>query len=389
MYAHSPSLSTNLRRVRMGRALSQQDVATRAGLTRVAYHRIEAGSAQPKATTLTALAKVFGIPTAELLAESQPLTGVRFRSVKKIASRDNILASLTRRLDDLLELEQALNDPPIFALADLEAPGSGVQRAQAMAAQVRNRLGLSPNDPIRDICGLVEDSGATVLTLEIRSDAFFGLSVAPNHERGAVVLVNVADHISRERCIFTTAHELGHLVLHRSDYRDDRDDEDDTHEAEANTFASHLLMPAATLEREWAKHAGLGLVERVLEVKRCFGVSYMTVLYRLRQLGHDDIFDRFRTMYRDQHGVTLGIADEPAQLPAKGFRAASHDHLLPVEDFRAAEPEALKQPRTLEYRVHRLVRQAVDAKRISLGRAAEMLGLSLGDMKVLAKRWGP
>jgi len=389
MVIHPPSLPVNLRRVRMGRDLSQQDVATRAGLTRVAYHRIEAGSAQPKAKTLTALAKALSVAVDDLLAESRPLIGVRFRTTKKIASRDNILASLTRRLIDLHELEQAAGDHPTFTLANLTVAGDGLKRAEVMAAAVRERVGLSPNDPIRDICGLVEDHGVTVLTVDVRSDAFFGLSVAPSAERGAAILVNVADHISRERCIFTAAHELGHLVLHRSDYRDDSDAEDDAHEAEANTFASHLLMPATAFEREWAKNAGLGLVERVLEVKRCFGISYMMVLYRLRQLGHDDIFDRFRAVYHDQHGVTLGKTDEPAKLPAQGFRAASHDRLLPVEDFRSAEPEALKQPRTLEYRVHRLVRAAVDAEHITLGRAAEILGLSLADMRVLRKRWGP
>lgn len=387
--APARSLPVNLRRARMGRDLSQQDVATKAGLTRVAYHRIETGSAQPKPATLKSLSKALGLSVADLLAESRPLTGVRFRSSKKIASRDNILASLSRRLDDLHELEATVNDHPTFLLAGLVAPGDGIARAHAMAGVVRERLGLSPNDPIRDICGLVEDSGATVLTLEIRSDAFFGLSVAPTDDRSAVVLINVADHISRERCIFTTAHELGHLVLHGSDYRSDTDTEDDAHEAEANTFASHLLMPAPALDREWAKHAGLGLIERVLEVKRGFGVSYMMVLYRLRQLGHADIFDRFRAMYLDQHGVTLGLTDEPVKLPAKGFRAASHDRVMPVEDFRAGEPEALKQPRTLEYRVHRLVRQAVDTGSVTMNRAAEILGLSLAEMRGLAKGWEP
>lgn len=389
MPATSPHLAANLRRIRLGQNLSQQDVATRAGLTRVAYHRIEAGNAQPKPTTVKALVKALGVTQADLSVESRPLVGVRFRSFKKLTSRDSILAALQRRLEDLRELELAVGEHAAFRLADIQAPGSGVARAEAAALAVRQRLSLSATDPVRDICGLVEDAGATVLTVEIHSDAFFGLSVAPAEDRGAAVLVNVAEHISRERCIFTTAHELGHLVLHGSDYRDDTDAEDDAHEAEANTFASHLLMPAAAFEREWQKNAGLGLVERVLEVKRCFGVSYMTILYRLRQLGHEDIFDRFRAIYREQHGVALGITDEPARIPAKGFRSASYDRAVPVENFKAGEPEAMKQPRTLEYRVHRLVRMAVDDKAIKLSRAAEILGLTLEDMRALAKRWGP
>lgn len=70
------------------------------------------------------------------------------------------------------------------------------------------------------------------------------------------MVVNVWDRVSVERWIFTAAHELGHLLLHLTSYQVDESTEDKGQEVEANTFASHLLMPEETFRKEWA---GLGV----------------------------------------------------------------------------------------------------------------------------------
>lgn len=74
--------------------------------------------------------------------------------------------------------------------------------------------------------------------------------------RSIVIGINTAHHDNRQR--FTIAHEIGHLVLHRSPvyldtvhHRDTRaalgtDDE----EIEANQFAASLLMPASFIRRD-------------------------------------------------------------------------------------------------------------------------------------------
>lgn len=51
------------------------------------------------------------------------------------------------------------------------------------------------------------------------------------------------------------------------------------------------------------------------------------------------------------------------------------------------EPDRLSNADCLDDRLRRLVRQAVESEAISLGRGAEILGLSLMDMRQLAAEW--
>ena len=91
------------------------------------------------------------------------------------------------------------------------------------ARTARRNAGLRDEEPILDICGLLEGNGVKLLLLEKQRDSFFGLSVTAD-DGGPVVVVNTWDRISVERWIFTAAHELGHLLLHPAEYR--REDTD-------------------------------------------------------------------------------------------------------------------------------------------------------------------
>jgi Zn-dependent peptidase ImmA (M78 family) len=241
---------------------------------------------------------------------------------------------------------------------------------------------LSAGEPVRDICGLLEANGVKVLPMRVASDAFFGLSVA-EEGGGPAVAVNTWERISVERWIFTAAHELGHLVLHRGDYDAERKDEEDRKEKEANLFAAHFLMPEPVFRKEWEETYGMALVDRVLKVKRMFRVSYRTVLYRLGEttpLG-SGIWRRFQGEFQSRYGRTLLKDDEPEALAADAFRASF------PEPTRAGEPEDLSPVDFMEDRLSRLVRRAVEREEISLSRGAELLGLSLLDMRRLAASW--
>jgi transcriptional regulator with XRE-family HTH domain len=66
---HSPAdhaLGAAVRRARVGRGETQEDVARRAGLTVAAYARIERGTADPKWTTLRSIVEALDISLARL-----------------------------------------------------------------------------------------------------------------------------------------------------------------------------------------------------------------------------------------------------------------------------------------------------------------------------------
>ena len=54
---------------------------------------------------------------------------------------------------------------------------------------------------------------------------------------------------------------------------------------------------------------------------------------------------------------------------------------------RSGEPAGLSEHDFVEDRLSRLVRRALEAERISLGRAAEILGVTRDEMRKQAREW--
>jgi transcriptional regulator with XRE-family HTH domain len=66
------ALAVVLRRTRVKRGETQEDVARRAGLTVAAYARIERGTTDPKWTTVKSIAEVLEVSLARLDPRPQP-----------------------------------------------------------------------------------------------------------------------------------------------------------------------------------------------------------------------------------------------------------------------------------------------------------------------------
>jgi Zn-dependent peptidase ImmA (M78 family)/transcriptional regulator with XRE-family HTH domain len=371
------ALSHNLRRLRDEHGLSQAEVAERAGISRVAYRSIETGAATPRASTLSRLADVLGVKIADLMVEVRPLRAVRFRE-KKMNSREQLLVRVARWIEDYTELEKLLADRVRFRFSKAERRSTR-STIPTVATAARDAIGLGSREPIRDICGLLEDNGVKVYPASLTSEGFFGLSVGAE-DGGPAIVVNVWDRISVERWIFTAAHELGHLLLHMSSYDAASSEPRPGEEKEADLFASYFLMPPEVFQREWEETRGLALTDRVLKVKVMFSVSYKTVLYRVQETTSigKDVWPRFQAEYRDRYGRTLAVTEEPAGLKASSFMAEAHG---------AHEPDRLSPNKFLGDRIQRLVRKAVEDEKITLGRAAEILEMELSEMRKLAASW--
>jgi len=307
----------------------------------------------------------------------RPLAEVRFRARRRVNAREQILAETSAWLSAYAWLERELDEQRPFALQHLVGHASS---PEDLAALARAGLGLQPAEAVRDVCGLLEDHGVKMLMLEKASDLFFGLSVGEN-DGGPAIVVNTWSRISVERWIFTALHELGHVLMHLNAYDRKEAEENVPEERAADRFASHFLMPADAFSKEWDEASGHSFVERVFKVKRIFRVSYMTVLYRLRESGRmgDDVFATFQHQYKRRAGHTLKKVDEPDALAEGEFRFNWN---------RAGElGDSLSKYDFIGDRLSRLVRKALETETISLGRAAEILKLSLADMRTLAGEW--
>ena len=373
----------NLRRLRKARDLSQDRLAEKSGLSRAAYRNIENGKSEPRVSTLQAIAIALEVPIQRLVEPVQELRSVRFRSNKKMRSREQVLVDVGRWLSDFSDMEEVLDDREEYQLADIRKKlKARKNRGETAAILAREAFGLDAEEPVRDICGLLESGGIKVGEQKVASHDFFGLSVAAA-DGGPAVVVNTWDRISVERWIFTAAHELGHLILHLNDYDVAHTDEEKTHEEEANAFAAAFLMPEVSFRKEWNETYGLAFVDRVLKVKRIFRVSYRTVLHRLapEYRGPGNIWACFQMEYKRRSGRTLLRDDEPNALVQDAFRASF------PEDRSAGEPDSLSPVDFIQDRLFRLVRKAVEREKISLGRGAEVLGISLQDMRDLTASW--
>src|SRR5690349_19318780 len=118
-------IGTNLRRHRMALGMTQEALAEAAGITRVAYRNLESGDSVPRVETLHALARALKVAVQELVAPVVELKNVRFRSFRRLNTREQILIEIGRRLTDFHDLEEILGDRVDYTLRSLAVELSG------------------------------------------------------------------------------------------------------------------------------------------------------------------------------------------------------------------------------------------------------------------------
>jgi Zn-dependent peptidase ImmA (M78 family)/DNA-binding XRE family transcriptional regulator len=374
-------IAGNLLRLRKAKKLTQEKVAEAAGISRVGYRKIENRESKPRVDTLKAIATALEVNIRDLVSPIRELSHVRFRSQKTFNNREQILAEIGEKLENYSELESLLNLKIDNKLAKIKFLPGGKKNPLEVADQVRKRFKLTSEEPIVNICGLLEANGVKVISVRKSSINFFGLSVSAQ-DVGPAVIVNTWERIPVERWIFTAAHELGHLILHLSAYNVCEIDENRVEEKEADRFASYFLMPQEVFQREWENTYGLPLSDRVLKIKRFFKVSYKTVLFRLNENNPEiNVWKLFYNDFRIHYGKTLSQKEEPDGLEAIDYSGTVS------EGSKAQEPNDLSPFDFKCERLWFLVRKGIESDKITLSRGAEVLGLPLVKMRELIRSW--
>jgi Zn-dependent peptidase ImmA (M78 family) len=240
---------------------------------------------------------------------------------------------------------------------DYKLSNTNFDNPKLAALIVRDKLKLKNDKPIHDICGIMEKIGVYIIFLEASLEEFFGLSEYSDKLPPTIAINNSKD-ISIERKIFTIAHEFGHVILHKNSFRSHEKEEIQREEREADEFASYFLLPQEGFDKELKKRMGFSFVDKVLQIKRIFKVSYMTVLTRLNQ--------------------TKKQKYNPFAVFNKNY---------PIKLSKKSEPEGLTEYDFSEERFPRLVQEAVLKEKISISRGAELLNLSNSEMRRLVNEW--
>lgn len=372
------NVAQNLIKLRVTNKYTQEYVAEKSGISLLAYRNIESEKSKPNLSTLEKIAKVYNIDVAELLNETQlQISKIRFRALEKknIKKREDIIYEISLWIEKYNELvnKLELNNDFKYQLANIE---NKTNDPIIMAKETRKILGLKDDETIMDICNLIEfKAGIKIMAKQFNSDSFFGLS-AEDIYGGKIIVVNTWDRISVERRIFSVAHELGHILMHFNNAKNDLISENSIEEKEANTFASHFLMPNSDFISAWNKSANCDFVDRVIRIKQIFRVSYQVVLYRLSEYVKENNIDfnvwkTFGILYRKKYGVKV---DWKTEVESK-------------LDENSKELRALSNQFYSSGRLAELVKKAVDDNKISQFEAANILNLDEKVISAFQKSW--
>lgn len=259
---------------RQRRGLTKTALAKECRVTPATITAHEKGTSEPSGPTLERLAGALTFPVAffhEELNDSLSTDSASFRALSRMtaAQRDSALAAGT--LSVLVnEWIEARFDLPEVDIPQLE---SGVIDPEGAAALVRTEWGLGET-PIPNLLHLLEAHGVRAFSLvdecrEVDAFSFW-------HQGRPFVCLNTRK--SAERSIFDSAHELGHLVLHR-DHGAPRGRPE---ELQANQFASSFLMPEADVVSTMPRSPDLA---DLINAKHRWRASTAALNFRLHQLG--------------------------------------------------------------------------------------------------------
>jgi Zn-dependent peptidase ImmA (M78 family)/transcriptional regulator with XRE-family HTH domain len=258
---------------RMRRRLTAKALSEQTGLAADTISRLENGSNAPDDSTIEKLVLALGFPK-EFFSDKDPEdidTGaVSFRSFSKMSAKERDAATSAGSLG--LQLSAWVEDRfrlPKSNLIDL----SYETDPEVAASSLRQCWGLGER-PIGNLLALLETQGVRVFSLSENTASVNAFSFWRD-EKPFIFLNNFK---TAESSIFDSAHELGHLVMHKhGDPKGIR-----SAEREANSFASAFLLPAKDVRARVRRPITIDIV---LAAKVRWRVSAMAMAYRLNTLG--------------------------------------------------------------------------------------------------------
>lgn len=168
---------------------------------------------------------------------------------------------------------------------------------EKIARLVRGAWNLPPG-PVQSLVGAIEDAGGVVFRCSLKTKKVDAIS---QWLPGLPPLFFVNADIPGDRCRFTLAHELGHLIMHQIPTADI--------EKEADRFAAEFLMP----DKEIGPHLRQLSIQKLASMKPYWKVSMAAILRRAFDLTKITVFTyRKLNTQISKYGLKT---NEPAPIP--------------------------------------------------------------------------
>lgn len=274
-----------LREAREARAITGIALADTVGITRQAISQYESGATAPTPEVMERLANKLGLPVAFFLTpvevdDTEP--NVYFRSLsaatKSARVREGRRLGWQRHTVKFIASHVVLPEIqfPDFAVGD--PTGMSDEQIDELATQAREYWQLR-DGPIPDVVELLESRGAIVIRTSLAAESLDAYS-AWLDGRPHVVLSDEKRSAVRSR--YDCAHELGHLVLHRSVSSSILRSaaKHKQIERQAHIFAGAFLLPGSS----FASEVVLPTLDGLLSLKPKWLVSVGAMIMRARAL---------------------------------------------------------------------------------------------------------
>lgn len=336
-------IGTRLKLARTAAGLSLRELEGQIDsiVTAQAIGKYERDEMMPSSSVLIALARALKVSEDYLLNPADvELVGVEFRKKQLTSAKETaeVRSRILSEVERYLEVERILAIEPTKPFHESKRPHvESLDAAEAAAGQLRKVWGLG-EDPIPELCELLEEKGVKVCALTLPENVS-GVQAdvrATTEQHLPVIVVNRLHAGERQR--FTLAHELGHMYLRLAGSVDP--------EKACSRFAGAFLVPAKMLVREVGpRRTGISIRE-LFQLKARFGASAQAIAYRCKDLG---IFEQ--------------------SLLSQIFKVFSANR------WRLHEPNAL--PGERPQRFERLCIRALSERVISEAKASELLGTTV------------
>jgi Zn-dependent peptidase ImmA (M78 family)/DNA-binding XRE family transcriptional regulator len=299
-----------LETARVAAGLTQGSLAKALGKTQPFISQVERGERDLPSDLLPRWAEACEVPPTFFLRPEGPLSesvsGMVHRRMKTLPAKPFHRANAQLQMA-CMQVDSLFAEVDIVPALDLPVLPASIGPEDA-AATVRREWRI-PEGPLPNLVALIESAGIPVLLLESFHEKHSAAS-----QRGRwfdwLIALN-ADHPSSRRR-FTLSHELGHIVLgHQSGAVVD-DGDSARLEAEADAFASALLMPEHLAVRELRNPD----LRKLIQLKQRWRVSVAFLIRRAGDLGLIDS-NRRQSLYIQLSTQPGGRRREPGEFESE------------------------------------------------------------------------
>lgn len=278
-----------LKLARIYRNMTASELAEKIGVSRQAVLQYEKNESNPKLETEFSIITTLHFPRDFFYMDNLsniPINNTFFRALSSTKKID--LQTQEEKTRFIVYIYEFLNN--YFNYPELDLPEIDIdidlnkkENIEDIAIKVRNYWGLG-NQPVENMVNLLENKGVIVSTLNVGKktiDAFTQVHRINNKEKYCVVLSNDKQSVARRN--FDSAHELGHIILHKNIEKLEElsSEEQKKLEDQANSFAAAFLLPKNQFFNELKDPLNL---EFYKELKKKWKVSIAAMVMRARQL---------------------------------------------------------------------------------------------------------